>query len=57
MKTERKETEIVTLLMQIGFCALILFGFTRCNGLKVCASLNEIDEVTEQQKLTKEKGK
>lgn len=47
--TERTMPEVGLLIMLL----VILFGLTRCSGGKFCMSLNAIDEVKEEQKLSR----
>jgi hypothetical protein len=53
MKTERKELEIVNVIVYAAICLVILQYLTGCTGFKMCASLNQIEEVDETQKLNK----
>jgi hypothetical protein len=56
MKTERKELEIVNVIVYAAICLVILQYLTGCTGFKMCASLNQIDEISDTQKLNKKPG-
>lgn len=54
IKTEQQQkTEMLNCIIWAGICLMFLHVLTGCSGFKACASINSIDEVTDQQKLNK----